>query len=354
MSLSESVLEGNRLALARLLTEVENGSDVGIQATNELYTLTGRAHLIGVTGASGTGKSSLVNQLALQLRNSSIQDNEQRKPPRIAIVAVDPSSPFTGGAILGDRIRMRDLAGDEGIFIRSMASRGSLGGLAKATAGIVQILDAAGFDIILIETVGAGQTEVDIASLAHTTIVVVAPNLGDDIQAIKAGILEIADLLVINKADLPGVESAERALRGMVHLAHSSPREFINHHGLQLVYESQRSIDRKSEKNPSEEALIPEWNLDIYKTIALDGTGIDVLIGGIYKHLDYLRDSGEWYKRDNARVRSEFDMLLKDHLVKQWRETIDDEDYRQILEKVYDREVSPWEAVNLLTEAAAS
>ncbi len=201
-SFAASVLSGDRLALARLLTRVENDTPEGRAALDELFPHTGKAHLIGVTGAPGTGKSSLVNQIALSFRKLG---------QRVAIVAIDPSSPFTGGAVLGDRVRMRDLAGDAGVFIRSMASRGSLGGLAQATAGVVQVFDAAGFDIILIETVGAGQSEVDIARLAHTTIVVEAPGLGDDIQAIKAGILEIADILVINKADRPGVESTERA-----------------------------------------------------------------------------------------------------------------------------------------------
>src|ERR1041385_7088800 len=180
MSLISSILEGNRLALARLLTQAENDSPEGRIALAELFQHTGKAHLIGVTGAPGTGKSSLVNQLALYYRKNS--------PKKVAIVAVDPSSPFTGGAVLGDRVRMRDLSGDEGIFIRSMASRGSLGGIAQKTAALVQIFDAAGYEIIMIETVGAGQSEVDVARLAHTTVVVEAPGLGDEIQAIKAGI----------------------------------------------------------------------------------------------------------------------------------------------------------------------
>jgi len=196
MDLVASVLDGNRLALARLLTQVENNTPGGRAALSGLFAYTGRAHLVGVTGAPGTGKSSLVNQLAHYYRSLSEWRNSQQAP-RIAIVAVDPSSPFTGGAILGDRVRMRDLAGDPGIFIRSMASRGSLGGLARSTSGIVQALDAAGFDLILIETVGAGQAEIDIARLAHTTLVIEAPGLGDDIQAIKAGILEIADILQV-------------------------------------------------------------------------------------------------------------------------------------------------------------
>ncbi len=231
MTLTAPVLGGNRLALARLLTQIENGSLEGQAALSELFPRTGRAHLIGVTGAPGTGKSTLVNQLARHYRRDA--DESARK--RVGIVAVDPSSPFTGGAILGDRVRMQDLAGDPGVFIRSMASRGSLGGLASATAGIVQALDAAGYELILIETVGAGQAEVDIARLAHTTIVIEAPGLGDDIQAIKAGIMEIADLLVINKADRPGVDATERALRSNLQLAHPVKREF--HHRRQAVDE---------------------------------------------------------------------------------------------------------------------
>ncbi|MFN2152945.1 MAG: methylmalonyl Co-A mutase-associated GTPase MeaB, partial [Anaerolineales bacterium] len=206
MTDTSSIIAGNRLALSRLLTQIENDTTQGRAALNELFPHTGKAHLIGVTGAPGTGKSSLVNRLAYFYRHPP-QGQEAR---RVAVVAVDPSSPFSGGAVLGDRVRMKDLAGDPGVFIRSMASRGSLGGLATATAGIVQAFDAAGFEVILIETVGAGQAEVDIARLAHTTLVVEAPGLGDDIQAIKAGILEIADILVINKADRPGVENTER------------------------------------------------------------------------------------------------------------------------------------------------
>src|SRR5215208_4859650 len=255
MSLTQSILEGNRLALARLLTQVENDSPGGREALAELFPHTGKAHLIGVTGAPGTGKSSLVNQLALYYRK-----NENRK---IAIIAVDPSSPFTGGAVLGDRVRMRDLAGDSGIFIRSMATRGSVGGIARTTASLVQVFDAAGFDIIIIETVGAGQSEVDVARLAHTTIVVEAPGLGDDIQAIKAGILEIADILVINKADRPGVENKERALRSTLELAHPTRRIF-RHHGRNMQVEETSS---KEENNDL-------WMPPIHKTISTEGKGI--------------------------------------------------------------------------------
>src|SRR6266508_5036758 len=267
MSLTSSVLAGDRLALARLLSQVENDSPEGRTTLAELFLSTGKAHLIGVTGAPGTGKSSLVNQLALHFRR---QDNK-----RVAIVAVDPSSPFTGGAVLGDRVRMRDLAGDSGVFIRSMASRGSLGGLAQTTASVVQVFDAAGYDIVIIETVGAGQGEVDIARLAHTTIVVEAPGLGDDIQAIKAGILEIADILVVNKADRPGVENTEKALRSTLELAHPTRRVF-RHHGRDM------QVDESSPTSEENGAL---WIPPIHKTISTEGKGILELAASIAKHL---------------------------------------------------------------------
>src|SRR3970040_525419 len=252
MTYSQAVLNGDRLALSRLLAQVENDAPEGRAALIELFPHTGKAHLIGVTGAPGTGKSSLVNQLALHYRKTDHK--------RVAIVAVDPSSPFTGGAVLGDRVRMRDLSGDSGVFIRSMATRGSLGGIAQTTAALTQVFDAAGFEIIIIETVGAGQSEVDIARLAHTTLVVEAPGLGDEIQAIKAGILEIADVLVINKADRPGVENTERALRSNLELAHPTQRVF-HHHG--------RSM---SVTAPAAESTL--WIPPINKTVATEGKGI--------------------------------------------------------------------------------
>ena len=213
----KAILEGDRRALARLLTLVENDDPQGRAALNELYPRTGKAHVVGITGAPGTGKSSFTNQLARIYRNPP-----SGEPRQVAIVAVDPSSPFTGGALLGDRVRMKDHSGDAGVFIRSMASRGAVGGIARATAAVTQVLDAAGFDAVLVETVGAGQSEVEIARLAHTTIVVEAPGMGDDIQAIKAGILEIADILVVNKADLPGAERTEQVLRASLEMGAGS------------------------------------------------------------------------------------------------------------------------------------
>ncbi|GAB4452092.1 MAG: methylmalonyl Co-A mutase-associated GTPase MeaB [Anaerolineales bacterium] len=323
---TQAILQGNRLALSRLLTQVENDTAEGRSALAELFPHTGKAHLIGVTGAPGTGKSSLVNQLTLHYR-------KERKF-KVAIIAVDPSSPFTGGAVLGDRVRMRDLSGDEGVFIRSMASRGSVGGLAQKTAALVQVFDAAGFEVIIIETVGAGQSEVDIARLAHTTLVVEAPGLGDDIQAIKAGILEIADVLVINKADRPGVENTERALRSTLELAHPTKR-IIHHHGRMMTLDT-----------PQVNA--PLWMPPILKTIATDGSGIPELAEAIAKHKAHLHQSGDWSARDRARLRSELEAVLQEELMNRYLKGSHREAYEQALEKVIRREWSPYEAVRAL------
>ena len=331
-SLTKSILEGNRLALARLLTRVENDSPDGRAALTELFAHTGRAHLIGVTGAPGTGKSTLVNQLALHYRKT--------RATRVAIIAVDPSSPFTGGAVLGDRVRMRDLSGDGGVFIRSMATRGSIGGLAQTTASFTQVFDAAGYEIVIIETVGAGQSEVDIARLAHTTVVVEAPGLGDEIQAIKAGILEIADVLVINKADRPGVENTERALRTTLELAHPTKRVF-RHHGQAMTIAA-----------PAVESNV--WIPPINKAIATDGTGIAEVAESIAKHAAHLRASGDWVSRDRARLGSELEAVLKEALMSRFRGDVPKKKYEEVVEKVMSRNLSPYEAVQFLLNGKSS
>jgi LAO/AO transport system kinase len=313
MSIVKDVLAGDRLALARLLTQVENETPTGQAALNDLYPHTGQAHLIGITGSPGTGKSSLVNHLARSLR----QKDADR---RVAIVAVDPSSPFTGGALLGDRVRMRDLAGDSGVFIRSMAARGALGGLSRSTAAAVQVLDAAGFEIILIETVGAGQSEVDIARLAHTTVVVEAPGLGDDIQAIKAGILEIADILVVNKADRAGAENTERALKAMLELANPG------------------------RKGDGEQA----WKPRVLRTIASQGEGIEELVSALFEHADYLKRTAAWQKRERERIQNNLANLLQSTLVARWQQQVPPDHYDQVLQRLYRREISPYQAVDLL------
>lgn len=228
----------------------------------------------------GTGKSTLVTALAQTLRAA----NES-----VAIVAIDPTSPFTGGAILGDRVRMRALSGDSGVFIRSMATCGSLGGLSKTTGDVVTLFDAAGFDRILVETVGVGQAEVEIATTAHTTLVVEAPGLGDEIQAIKAGILEIADALVVNKADRPGADKTVQALEMMLEIEQPHSRQ-VRHHGQLIQVES-----------PPRSQEAAQWRVVVQKTIASTGEGVAELVALLDKHRHWLERSGEWAVRERLR-----------------------------------------------------
>lgn len=327
----QAILEGDRLALSRLISEIENDSKKGQEALTDLFPYTGKAHLIGVTGAPGTGKSSLVNQIASHYRQST----DGSEPKKVAIVAIDPSSPFSGGAVLGDRIRMSSLRGDPGVFIRSMASRGNLGGLSRSTAGVVQAFDAAGYEIILIETVGAGQAEVDIARLAYTTLVVEAPGLGDDIQAIKAGIMEIADILVVNKADRPGVENTERALRNNLQLAHPVKKIF-QHHGQKIEIPNIES----------ENEII--WVPPILRTIATEGSGISELLEKIGEHKIYLKETGNMELRERARLATEFDNRLQAILFKKALESLDDGVYEIMINKLINRELSPSQAAAIV------
>jgi LAO/AO transport system kinase len=333
MSLVDDVLGGSRRALARLITGVENGA--ASDALAALFPHTGRAHLVGVTGAPGTGKSSLVNRLALAYR---------QRGQTVGIVAVDPTSPFTGGAILGDRIRMRDLSGDPGIFIRSMATRGSLGGLARATADVVKVIDAAGFDIVLIETVGAGQSEVDIARHAQTVLVVEAPGLGDEIQAIKAGILEIADILVVNKSDDPRAENAVRALRAMLDLAHPSDSRTMMHHGALMEVAAPPAQESSSRPDGT------LWSVPIVSTNALSGDGIDALVDTINQHRAYLESSGEMQRRDRARLAVELEQRLRDALVERLLAQVPPELLAALVDQMAARQVGPQAAVTRLLQ----
>jgi LAO/AO transport system kinase len=321
MSLQDKIQSGDRLALSRLLSLLEDEDPKGLDILSALYSNTGSAHLIGITGSPGTGKSTLVNQLALELRKV------HGETLRIAIVAVDPSSPFSGGAILGDRIRMRDLAGDQGIFIRSMASRGTLGGLAKTTPSIVDALDAAGYDVVLIETVGAGQAEVDIASTAHTTIVIDAPGLGDGIQAIKAGILEIADILVVNKSDLQGAEHTLKSLKAALELGYPN---------------------RKTRPEQSGEGQGPLWRPPVLPTIATIGDGLAEVVDAISKHRDYLDNSRERASKDAERMRFEIESLLRRRLAQDFLIRQPEGRVEEMLQKVQARELSPYQAVEQL------
>ena len=328
MTLVERIRAGDRLALARLLTQIENEDASGFSTLTELFPHTGRAHLIGITGAPGSGKSTLVNRLALELR--------RRTGATVAIVAVDPSSPFTGGALLGDRIRMRDLAGDQGVFIRSMASRGALGGLARTTAAVVDAFDAAGYGWVLIETVGAGQAEVEIARTAHTTVVIEAPSAGDDVQAIKAGILEAADVLVVNKADLPGADNAVRALQSALELA-VNLRPVWDHHGhLETVEAASAEV---------------AWTPPILKAVATQGEGIAELVDAIQAHGAHLLAGGGRQRRDRDRLRGEVLGLLGAYLLEAFLESRGQGDLEVAVDSVVSRRSSPRQAVESLLRA---
>lgn len=263
---------------ARLLRAVDDGLPYAEEALRELFAHTGRAHVVGVTGTPGAGKSTLCDRLIAAWRASG---------KTVGVLAVDPTSPFTGGAVLGDRIRMQEHALDTGVFIRSLATRGNLGGLSRATFDSAKVLDAMGCDVVLIETVGVGQDEVEIAQLAHTTLVVTVPGLGDDVQAIKAGVLEIADIFVVNKADREGADRTERDLRGMLDL-------------------------RRSHPVPGQ----PEpWEPPIVRTVAAEGQGVAELVKAIDRHAAQLDRTGDRTRREAARSRTELLSRLEGRLM---------------------------------------
>ncbi len=305
------MLAGNRRALARVISIVEHGGADARAVLAKLHQHTGRAHVVGITGPPGAGKSTLVNELALELRG---------RGHSIAIIAVDPTSPFTGGAVLGDRIRMQPLGGDSGVFVRSMASRGQLGGIARATGDVIKVFDAAGFEIVIVETVGAGQAEVEIAREAHTVVVVEAPGLGDDIQATKAGILEIADIFVVNKADREGADRTMRHLRMMLQLG--------------------------MPKTTGEET----WTVPVLSAVATRGEGIGALVDALERHRAHVRDAGQLARRE--RLTHELETILQAMVLDLIRSRVPEEHRRQLLDQIESRAVDPFTAAEDLLGAA--
>ena len=310
--LTARILAGDVRAAGRLMRRVDDNLPAALDTLAELFPHTGKARIIGITGNPGSGKSTLVNKLIGALRAAGYT---------VGCVAVDPTSPFSGGAILGDRVRMQEHALDRGVFIRSVATRGNLGGISRSTPAIVQVLDAMGFDIILIETVGVGQDEIDIVRLADTSIVVNVPGLGDDIQASKAGIMEIADIFVINKADRDGTPRLRRELRTMIEIG--------------ATHDETR------------------WKPSVLETIATQGDGVDELMQGIFEHLAWLDEHGESEKIERERLDHYITLITTGALERKMARVKRTQAWGEVLEQVAKRERSPNEAALDLLEQLA-
>ncbi len=308
-SLSSRVLDGDARALARAISLVEDEAAGGVELVRQIFPHTGRAYLIGITGAPGSGKSTLVDRLTAEIR---------AKGQTVGVVAVDPTSPFSGGAILGDRVRMQAHAGDAGVFIRSMATRGHLGGLARATGEVALILDAAGKDVVIIETVGVGQDEIDIVRTADVSVVTLVPGAGDEVQALKAGIMEIADVFVVNKADREGADRTVASIEANL--------------SLQTFAEG-------------------VWRPPIVKTEATTGHGVPELLDAIERFRSHTGASQG--KRRRARAEYRLRELLAQHFVQHVeREVLSDGEFDRILDRIAAREVDPYTAVDEIMKRA--
>lgn len=304
--------DGQAVAVARLVSLVEDGSPLLREIMEALAPYTGRAHVVGLTGSPGVGKSTTTNALIGELRS---------RGRRVAVLAVDPSSPFSGGALLGDRVRMGDHVLDPDVFIRSMASRGHLGGLAWSTPQALRVLDAAGYDVILVETVGVGQSEVEIAGLADTTVVLLAPGLGDGIQAAKAGILEIGDLYVVNKADREGADTVRRDIRNMIGLSEGGPEN---------------------------------WKRPVLKAVARTGEGVPEFVDAIEGHLAWLRAGEVLEARRTRRARREIEAIATELLRARWSGFAGSGSLDELAVEVVRGQADPWSAADRLVDQAGA
>ncbi|HSN13644.1 MAG TPA: methylmalonyl Co-A mutase-associated GTPase MeaB [Anaeromyxobacteraceae bacterium] len=326
-SVAERVLSGDPRVAARLMRDLDDRLPEAETALRALFPRTGRAHVIGLTGAPGSGKSSLTDRLIGHLRGEG---------KTVGVVAVDPTSPFSGGAILGDRIRMQEHATDPGVFIRSLATRGHLGGLSRSTSDVVLVMDAMGKDVVIVETVGVGQDEIEVASLAHTVVVVTVPGLGDDVQAIKAGVLEIADVFAVNKADREGADRAVRDLQYMLELRRTIAGPPAGEHD--AAHRPSGAV------GPELPGALGEWEPPIVRTVAVRDEGTKELAGAIARHRGHLEASGGWKARVTASARAAFVAVLRERLLAGALARLESEMGRldAVAERIAAREADPY------------
>ena len=334
-TLIEELLAGKHRALARVITKIEDRSPGYRELVSSLHAHTGNAEVIGITGSPGAGKSTLVDKMAATYRE---------RGETVGVIAIDPSSPFTGGAVLGDRIRMASNVGDMDVFFRSMSARGSLGGLSTATTDAVKALDAFGKDKIIVETVGAGQNEIEVVKTADTVAVLVPPGSGDDVQMLKAGILEIADVFVVNKADLDGADRTVMELREMVEMRDNSP--MAGHHGADTIDTGGGTDDPDGDADG--------WEPPIVETVAKSGDGVEEFLGVLADHVEWLKETGERQTQVEKRYAAEIRTLLREDTAALLEEEIEARGgLDQYVQQVLQRETDPYTVADNIVEPLA-